>query len=790
MKKLFCILILVSIYGNNIFAQTKPVDTDGDGYYNISTLDELRWVSENAEARNMNFELDNDIDASDTRNWNDGKGWEPISEWDNYSKVFVFDGNGFNIDSLYINRPNENLVGFFGNLINAEVKNLNLTNCQISGSNIVGSIAAEIYYEGKILNCFASGSVKGNNVVGGIIGNSSAYVINCRFLGKVSGNSNIGGIAGQSESFQNCSVEGIVEGNENVGGIAGTNNSNIFDCSNNADVYGDINVGGICGNSHFSSIFNNYNLKKINGNTNVGGLVGLYESGLMLNSYNIASIEGNENVGGLIGNSISSLAINCFNAGLVEGDIATGGLIGLNNRVDLVLNSVWDEESSNQQSSAGGLNKSTNEMKNKDTYLDLGWNFDFIWKIDLNYPYIDIDENFKPKDTDDNGYFNITELSELRWLSESGRALDEKFELDNDIDAEQSRYWNGGVGFIPIQTFTGIFNGNDFALRNIFIELPIMRPAGVFKYLIGANIHNLGIEDCNISGIYEIGGLCGLSYKSDITECYSTGNIKGKYVLGGIVGSSTSDEINKCFSICNIDYIQSDEFEFEYELSHCAGGFVGSADSKIYNCYARGYVNGNELSHFVGGFVGNADDNSEIYNCYSTGNVIGSEYSGGFGGSVSYVFADYCFFDSETCENYYYDSTFAKTTAEMKTKSTFTDAGWDFEEIWNIDGVTNDGYPFFKKKTSTVEVDKKDQAQSNILIYPNPAKDKINIKLLNQEIIKSIEIRDMKSNLMFDLHENLIIDIDIDISELTTGTYFITIITANSKHTEKFVIIK
>ena len=28
-------------------AQTQPTDTDGDGYYNISTLDHLRYVSEN-----------------------------------------------------------------------------------------------------------------------------------------------------------------------------------------------------------------------------------------------------------------------------------------------------------------------------------------------------------------------------------------------------------------------------------------------------------------------------------------------------------------------------------------------------------------------------------------------------------------------------------------------------------------------------------------------------------------------------------------------------------------------
>ena len=31
------------------------------------------------------------------------------------------------------------------------------------------------------------------------------------------------------------------------------------------------------------------------------------------------------------------------------------------------------------------------------------------------------------------------------------------------------------------------------------------------------------------------------------------------------------------------------------------------------------------------------------------------------------------------------------TTAEMKTQSTYTDAGWDFDTVWEMDPVS--GYP-------------------------------------------------------------------------------------------------
>jgi hypothetical protein len=35
-----------------------------------------------------------------------------------------------------------------------------------------------------------------------------------------------------------------------------------------------------------------------------------------------------------------------------------------------------------------------------------------------------------------------------------------------------------------------------------------------------------------------------------------------------------------------------------------------------------------------------------------------------------------------------------KTTAEMQTESTFTDAGWDFDTVWGIGGSVNGGYPY------------------------------------------------------------------------------------------------
>jgi len=37
-----------------------------------------------------------------------------------------------------------------------------------------------------------------------------------------------------------------------------------------------------------------------------------------------------------------------------------------------------------------------------------------------------------------------------------------------------------------------------------------------------------------------------------------------------------------------------------------------------------------------------------------------------------------------------------KTTAQMKTEATFTDAGWEFATIWRIKSTFNDGYPYLR----------------------------------------------------------------------------------------------
>jgi signal transduction histidine kinase len=90
------------------------------------------------------YALVNDVDCSDTVNWNDGEGFRPLEGAN-------LDGRNYEIKDLYINRPTKYSVGMFANVIPGnEIKNLKLTKSEananrvdINGARSVGALAGE-----------------------------------------------------------------------------------------------------------------------------------------------------------------------------------------------------------------------------------------------------------------------------------------------------------------------------------------------------------------------------------------------------------------------------------------------------------------------------------------------------------------------------------------------------------------------------------------------------------------------------------------------------------------------
>ncbi|OFX33448.1 MAG: hypothetical protein A2X08_00050 [Bacteroidetes bacterium GWA2_32_17] len=92
--------------------------------------------------------------------------------------------------------------------------------------------------------------------------------------------------------------------------------------------------------------------------------------------------------------------------------------------------------------------------------------------------------------------------------------------------------------------------------------------------------------------------------------------------------------------------------------------------------------------------------------------------------------------------------------------------------------------PFFNDTTSK-------NANSNVIVYPNPAYDNVFISSLNQENISGFSITDLTGRRIINnanyLPSN---EIKVDISTLAVGTYFVNIVTTNNIYKLKFVKVK
>jgi len=119
------------------------------------------------------------------------------------------------------------------------------------------------------------------------------------------------------------------------------------------------------------------------------------------------------------------------------------------------------------------------------------------------------------------------------------------------------------------------------------------------------------------------------------------------------------------------------------------------------NCYALGSVNGTNGAYNadrVGGLAGCIIQGS-ITNSYALGSVTGSgDYIGALTGRGAGLGATdgifNAFYNAANWQSGFNTLGTSKNTTELKTESTFTSVGWDFENIWAIDAGKNNGYPY------------------------------------------------------------------------------------------------
>ncbi len=700
----FAILFLIVIGINQTAnAQTATAPSVGDGTlgnpYRIATLENLYWIaatdlvvaSPNRTARwSAHYIQTANIDASSTSTWFSGSGWLPIGNLD-ASFIGVYNGGNFKISNLFISRSTIDYIGLFGSIDYAEISNVSLTNVNITGKKNVGALAGRIYRNSTVYNSNAHGTITGTESVGGLVGDLD---------------------------------------------ITNTLNGSFA----NVNVTGSMAVGGLVGDGGSSAISTSYAAGSVNSSGNfAGGLIGGLVSGSVTNSFARGSVSGESYVGGLVGVLQTSNISKSYSTGLVTGSGGDlGGLIGGFFVSRTVTDSFWDTETSNRSTSAaGGTGKTTVEMKTQSTFTDAGWDFTSTWGIcgsgvNNGYPYIqslmgEIASVAPAIGAGTSGSpYQIATLANLKWITESSTRWASHYIQTAHINAIATANWNCGAGWFPIGTafstsFTGSYNGNGFTISNITVNRPSSDNIGLFGYTRNASIQKLALVDSKIAGYSYVGALIGRMSGGSLTNSYSqgnasvtsswsytgglvgyaTGSITNSYsqgqvtsssiYVGGVVGATRELVISKSYSSSAVTGSSS------------VGGLVGwsTFETNISNTYASGDVistvtNSSSFSG-TGGLVGYVSSTIPITNSYSVGKVtsIGTLVGGLLGYTDGTVTNSY--YDSQTSSRSDTGKGVPKTTAEMKTQSTFTT--WDFTAstgVWNINPTGYISYPYLQ----------------------------------------------------------------------------------------------
>ena len=638
--------------GFDQFAVTPTGSGTEASPYQISTVPHLYWLSQYSQEWDKYYEQSTDIDASSAASWYDNAGFFPIGN-ENTGFAGHYEGNNHTVSHLTIDRSDENYIGLFGATDGATIENLSMTDANISGGAYIGALAGKTA-SSVVQNCYSSGTLEGSSL-GGLIGWNalSSEVEYCYNEATINADFYGGGLIGKNDGLvQYCYNTGnITEGGEYIGGLIGTSNSSPEYC---------------------------YNTGQVSGLQYVGGLVGV---GSASNCYNIGQVSAEDHVGGLLG---SGYAAYCYNAGEV---ICTGwcehcgGLTGFSSWSTTAC--YYDKNASGQSDDGGGsIGLSTMEMQMEYQYE----NWDFMtqsssgtWGISPivndGYPFLSW-QGYDLYGTEPEGSgttedpYVVDGLTDLYWISQKTDRWEDHYIQSCDIDASGTYFWCGNSGFLPFgagdanDEFSGTYDGQEHDISSLWISREHEYEVGFIgkSDAIGNVVENLGLPDAYIKGYKYVGGFVGYSWDGDISHCYISGTLIGidDYV-GGIVGYNHGSHLTNCYSHANVsgnDYV---------------GGLVGDLSNKnINDCYSKGFVSGND---YTGGLIGNGTN--YVYNSFWDTQTSGQESSAAGTG---------------------------KTTAEMTTLSTYTDAGWDFvgetsngsDDYWDMDEskVVEDGYPF------------------------------------------------------------------------------------------------
>ena len=322
---------------------------------------------------------------------------------------------------------------------------------------------------------------------------------------------------------------------------------------------------------------------------------------------------------------------------------------------------------------------------------------------------------------------DINDLKKIKDVADGGYGLDKNYRQINNIDLN-------GQTYTPIaptsdKPFVGTYDGKNKQISNLSITADT-NYAGMFGF-VGqyAKLHNIVLKNENIkTNANMIGGIAAQNMGGEIADCAVEAKLENTNAAGFVGGIVAQNRV--------LAKVMTSSFVGTLANGLKLGGIAAdNINARIQDCYARGSFKPASTSQMGGVVCYNQSSSgyrANIINTYSTmSNEITSNANVGM-----IVFLNQnndgttALSESVTTANRVYGNHYATTqgytgingvadnasyTAKILTPSvkstygTFASNGevatWNFDQIWDLNANTNNGYPTLRANAKTYAAD-------------------------------------------------------------------------------------
>ena len=244
---------------------------------------------------------------------------------------------------------------------------------------------------------------------------------------------------------------------------------------------------------------------------------------------------------------------------------------------------------------------------------------------------------------------NEADLERLAAYVNSGhKASGMTFKLNDDITMKAE---HTAIGKNYSNRFYGTFNGDNKTIKDLTINKENEDYQGLFGAIgEAAVIKDVTLQDCNITGKEDVGGIVGLASgdskaRATIQNCHVKngkifGTVSGADSHGGIAGYTYGTNVTDCTVSGEVTSTAGNQ---RY------GGIVGKAYYYITVTNCENSASISSTNQYIGGIVGyvNGEDN-RYENCLNTGSVSGGSNVGSIAGSAfSSTSYNKCYYTNE-----------------------------------------------------------------------------------------------------------------------------------------------